>query len=70
MPDYEAIKARVQELGDKAWDTKAIEDWFKKVSAKGIPKKKLNREGILANKQQILDRVQQKAEECNFLSHS
>ena len=70
MADYEALKARVQELAEKPWDALTIGAWFKKLSAEGITKKKLDRDEILANKQQILARVQRKAEECNFLSHS
>ncbi|MDH5696174.1 MAG: C-GCAxxG-C-C family protein, partial [Dehalococcoidia bacterium] len=35
--------------------------------AEGIPKKKLNPKEMLANKEQILDRVQLRAEEYNFI---
>ena len=60
----------MQELAEKAWDRQGIEAWFKKLTAEGIPKKKLNRDEILANKEQILVRVQRRGEECEFLSHS
>ena len=70
MPDYEALKARVQELAEKAWDRQGIETWFKKLAAEGIPKKTLNRDEILANREQILEHVQRRGEECEFLSHS
>jgi C_GCAxxG_C_C family probable redox protein len=68
MPDYEALKARVQELAERDWDRPAIEARYQKMAAEGIPKKTLNRDEILANKQQILDRVQQRGEEYNFLA--
>jgi len=68
MADYEALKAKVQELAERDWDMPAIETRFKKMAQEGIPKKTLNREEILANKQQILDRVQRRAEEYNFLA--
>ena len=70
MADYEALKARVQELAEKAWDTPTIEVWFKKLTEEGIPKKTLNRDEIVANKQEILERIQRKGEEGEFLSHS
>jgi len=68
MVDYEALKARVQELGERDWDMPAIEARYKKMAAEGIPKKTLNRDEVLANRQQILDRVQRRAEEYNFLA--
>ncbi len=67
MTDYEALKVRVQELTERAWDMPAMEARYKKLVAEGIPRKTLNHDEILANKQQILDRVQQRAEEYNFL---
>jgi len=70
MADYEALKARVQELAEKAWDAPAIEAWFKKLATEDIPKKTLLVEEIIANKQQILNRIQRRGEECEFLSHS
>jgi C_GCAxxG_C_C family probable redox protein len=68
MTDYETLKVKVQELAERDWDLAAIEARYKKMAQQGIPKKTLNREEILANKQQILDRVQRRAEEYNFLA--
>jgi len=68
MADYEALKARVQELAERVWDVPAIEARYKKLAAEGIPRKTLNRDEILANKQQILDRVQRRGEEYNLLA--
>lgn len=68
MADYEALKARVEELGERAWDEQAIEARIRKLSGEGIPKKALNRDEILASKAQILDRVQRRAEEYNFIT--
>ena len=67
MADYEALKARVQELADRDWDVPALEVRVKKLAAEGIPKKKLDPKEMLANKEQILDRVQWRAEEYNFI---
>jgi C_GCAxxG_C_C family probable redox protein len=68
MTDYEGLKVKVQELAERDWDLPAIEARYKKMAAEGIPKKTLDRDEILANKQQILDRVQQRAEEYNLLA--
>jgi len=67
MADYEALKARAQELSERTWDAKAIEARIRKLSEEGIPKKILNRDEVAANKEQILDRVRQRAEEYNFI---
>ena len=67
MADYEVLKSRVQELAERAWDVPTIEARVKKLSAEGIPKKKLNPKELLANKQQIIDRVRRRAEEYNFI---
>jgi C_GCAxxG_C_C family probable redox protein len=66
MADYQALKLRTQELAERKWDLSAIEARCQAFTATGIAQKTLNREEILANKQQILDRVQNRAEEYNF----
>jgi C_GCAxxG_C_C family probable redox protein len=70
MTDYEALKVKVQELAERDWDLPAIEARYKKMAAEGIPQKTLDRDEILANRQQILDRVQLRAEEYNFLARN
>lgn len=68
MTDYDALKKRVDELAERDWDEPALQARIRKLAAEGIPKKTLNRDEILANKEQILDRVQRRAEEYNFVS--
>jgi C_GCAxxG_C_C family probable redox protein len=68
MPDYAALKKRVDELAERAWDVPALEARVKKLVAKGIPKRILNPKEMLANKEQILNRVQLRAEEYNFIT--
>ena len=68
MADYEALKTRVDELAERAWDVPAIEARYKKLAAEGMPRKTLNRDEILVNKQQILDRVERRAEEYNLIT--
>jgi C_GCAxxG_C_C family probable redox protein len=70
MADYAALAARVQELADRVWDVSAIQARYKKLVAEGIPRQRLGRDELLANQQQILDRVQRRAEEYNFLARN
>lgn len=70
MADYGALKAKVQELAQRTWDEPAIEARCKKLLEFGIPSKKLDPQYLLANKQQILDQVQQRAEEYNLMARN
>ena len=70
MVEHAVLNEKMQELVDRSWDTKAINVWFGKLNSEGIPQKTLLKEAIIAGKEEILDRVQRKAEECEFLSHS
>jgi C_GCAxxG_C_C family probable redox protein len=70
MADYEALKAKVQELAEREWDIPNIQARHIKLLAEGIPRKTLDRDGIVANKQEILDRVQQRAEEYNYFARN
>ena len=67
MADIEALKLRVQELAERQWDVPALEARIKRLTEEGIRPKTLSRDEILANKPQILDRVQLRAEEYNFI---
>ena len=68
MPDYAALKEKVDELAARTWDVPTLEARVRKLAAEGIPKKTLNPQEMLANKAQILDRVQLRAEEYNFIT--
>jgi len=70
MADYEALKAKAQVLAEKKWDLPAIESRYRKLALEGIQRKGLNRDEILAHKQEILDHVQRRGEEYELLSHS
>jgi C_GCAxxG_C_C family probable redox protein len=70
MADYKALKAKVQELAERKWDLAAIKARYKKLAAQAIPEKTHNLERIAADKQQILDRVQQRGEEYNYLAQN
>jgi C_GCAxxG_C_C family probable redox protein len=67
MGDTEALKAKLQVIVDRDWDTAAIEARCKALTAAGIPPKTLDWNHIRANKDAILDRVQLRGEEYNFV---
>ena len=67
MTDYAALKKNVDELAAREWDVPALEARVRKLAAEGIPKKKLDPKQLSADKEQILDRVQLRAEEYNFI---
>ena len=68
MPDYAALKKKVDELAARKWDIPGLEARIRKLAKDGIPKKKLVPEELLANKKEILDRVELHAEEYNFIT--
>jgi C_GCAxxG_C_C family probable redox protein len=70
MADYEALKAKVKELAERDWDFANIAARHQELLVYGIPLKVFNREEIFANKQEILDRIQQRAEEYNFYARN
>lgn len=67
MDDTNYLKKRVDELAGRAWDVPAIEARVRKLSAEGIPRKKLDPTDMTARKAEILDRLQLRAEEYNFI---
>ena len=67
MGGKEEFIAKLKELEQREWDVQGIEARFKSLEKAGIPGKTLNREQIVADKHNILDRVQRHAEEYNFL---
>jgi C_GCAxxG_C_C family probable redox protein len=66
MPDYAALKKKVDELAVRKWDDAGIDARVKKMFAEGIPRKDLDPKKLLAHKKEILERVQFRAEEYNY----
>jgi C_GCAxxG_C_C family probable redox protein len=66
MADKAALKKKINELAERKWDVAGIQARVDKMMAEGIPQKKLDPKEMLANREQILDRVQSRAEEYNF----
>src|SRR3972149_1210310 len=67
MTDYVALKKKVDELSARVWDVEGIRSRVNKMVKEGIPRKKLDPKEMIANKEKILDRVQLRAEEYNFI---
>jgi C_GCAxxG_C_C family probable redox protein len=67
MADYEVLKAKLEELAERQWDIRAIEARCQTLAAHGIPNKALDRNKILASSQEILNRVQLRGEEYNYV---
>jgi C_GCAxxG_C_C family probable redox protein len=66
MTDYAALKKKVDELAARKWDVPGLQARIGKLSTEGIPRKKLDPEEVLAKREEILDRVQLRAEEYNY----
>jgi C_GCAxxG_C_C family probable redox protein len=61
------LKDKLDGLAGRVWEAEAIEARIRRLSAEGIPRKRLDPEEMLARKTEILDRVQRRAEEYNFM---
>jgi len=70
MEDREAMKARVRELARRAWDVRAIETRYRALLLDGIPPRRFDPAAVAAAKAAILDRVQRRAEEYEYLGHN
>jgi len=64
--DISTLKSKLEELEQRKWDREAIEGRCKNLVSHGIPSKTLDRDTIIFNRQEILGRVQRRAEEYNF----
>jgi hypothetical protein len=70
MDEREAVKARVQELAARDWNVAAIEARYRKLLQDGIAPRRLDRAAVIAARPLILDRVQCRAEEYEYLCHN
>ncbi len=69
MPDRDLVQARVRELAGRDWDLGSIEARYRTLLTEGIPRR-LDRQVVLSRRAEILDRVQRRAEEYEYLTHS
>ena len=70
MPDVEFLKARLETLLARDWDLPAIETRFQKLLKDGIVEQVRSKEETIHQKQEILDRVQRRAEEYCYLTRN
>lgn len=70
MANTAKLRAKVKELAERDWDVAAIASRFNQLAAEGIPGKTLNRKDMVSHREQILNRVQQRAEEYNFITRN
>jgi len=70
VADFNAWQERIQELADRDWDVPAIEARVKKLTEEGIPHKDLDPQELLSHKEQILDRIELRAQEYNFIARN
>jgi hypothetical protein len=64
------MKARVQALAARAWDVPAIEARYRRLLQDGIAPRRLDPAAVVAAQADILDRVQRRAEEYEYLGHN
>lgn len=67
MADIAELKKKANELACRKWDDEAIKARVKKLMENDIPRKKLDPAYMKAHKEEILDRVQLRAEEYNYI---
>ena len=70
MEARETMQARVRELAARAWDVPAIGARYRALLLDGIPPRRLDPAAVVAAKAVILDRVQRRAEEYEYLGHN
>ena len=70
FPEYGDLKAKVEELAKGPEDRTAVEARLKELSQHGIPAKKLDPDEVIGNRNDILDRIQRRAEEYEQVSQS
>jgi len=70
MANLELLKSRLEELVHRSWDTADIAARFDRLTRQGIPPSRLDPSAVVARRQEILERIERRAQEYEFLSHS
>ncbi len=68
--DEQLLKNRLQDLIDRKWENAAYKKDFERLLNGGMVRKELDGPAMLQKREEILDRVQRRAEEYEHLSHS
>ena len=66
MANNQALKSKIEELAAQTWDVSAIAARCRTAAAGGFARKPLSRTDLEVNRQQVLERVQTRAEEYNY----
>jgi hypothetical protein len=70
MADIEHLKARVEALAARHWDLPAIEARYRRLLLEGIAPRAIDPRAVVACRTEILDRLQRRAEEYEYLGHN
>jgi len=70
MTDTEKLQARLRELKEREWDLAGIRARFDRLVEQGIPKRQFEGEDLISRREEILDRVQRRAEEYCYLTRN
>jgi len=70
MIDSDDLKKRLEELASRAWDLPAIRQRAERLLTSGFRPKGLDRAELLAQKDEILARVEARGAEYEYLTHS
>jgi C_GCAxxG_C_C family probable redox protein len=64
------LAIRLKELENRQWDMSEIEKRIQRMGEKGLKRDGLNEAQMVVNRQGVLDQVQRRAEEYEYVSHS
>jgi C_GCAxxG_C_C family probable redox protein len=70
MLNQDTLKSRIEELILRDWNLPAIEKRFDKLVEKGIPRKTIDPQKLMEQKEEILNRVQRSGEEYCYLTRN
>jgi len=70
MANAEKLKAGLDELVRRAWDAESIAARFDRLAREGIPPSRLTAADAASRRQQILEEIERRAQEYEYLSHS
>lgn len=68
MNTQDVMKAQIEELRTRQWDDEGIQKKVAQLLEHGIPKKKLDKQYMIAHQKEIAERVSQKAQEYEYIT--
>lgn len=70
MANYPALRRRAEQLAERDWPVSEMESRYERLLREGVRRDRRTAEEIVAQKPEILDRVQRRAEEYNVLGNN